>query len=97
MVIGEDANGGARCVNAAGHSDLNMNPFADAVVGGETLNLRSEALLGLYRHNLRASQRGPHGEEPAVSTKIDDPTISGHRQPAAEVDIRQYISRAPAV
>ena len=55
-------------------------------MGGETY-LRGEALLGLDRDDLRASQRGPDGEEPAVGAKIDDPTIGGIVKPAAEVDV----------
>ena len=46
-----------------------------------------EALLGLHRHDLRACQRGPDGEEPAVGAEVEHPAGARHGAPSAQVHV----------
>ena len=64
----------SRSYAAAGQGDLHVYPVADAVVRGQALDLRPEALLCLDRYDLRACQRGPDGEEAAIGAEVEDPS-----------------------
>lgn len=61
------------CESAASQGDLHVNPLADTVVRGKAPDLRLEALLCLDRDGMRARQRRPHGQEPMISTEVQNP------------------------